>query len=82
MTAESAAVIRHGLDLAHLSITDLWVASVGIGGGFTRYEITHIAAGTIGSTPLQHDILAAALNDHFTAAGQNHPVRYWRELSV
>jgi hypothetical protein len=80
MTAESAAVIRRGLDLAHWSAADLWLAAVGIGGGFTREEITDIAAGTAAATSVEHDILAAALNDHFTAQGQNHPVLYWREL--
>jgi hypothetical protein len=80
MTAESAAVIRSGLDLAHWSLTDLWIASVGIGGAFTPDEIAHIADGTTDATSLQHDILATALNDHFTGQGNDHPVRYWDDL--
>jgi hypothetical protein len=81
MTAESAAVIRGGLDRAHWSLTDLWIAAVGVGGAFTRVQIAHIADGTTDATALQHDILATALNDHFTGLGQDHPVRYWDDLS-
>jgi hypothetical protein len=80
MSAESAAALRDGLELAHWSITDLWIAAVGVGGGFGRAEIEHIADGTTHATAVQHDILAAALNDHFTAQGQDHPVSYWRDL--
>lgn len=80
MSAESTAVILRGLDLAHWTITDLWVASAGMGGSFTRADIEHIADGTADATPLQHDILAAALNDHLDDLGQQHPVNYWRDL--
>jgi hypothetical protein len=80
VTVRSAAAIREGLGLAAWNVTDLWIASVGIGGGFTRDEITNIADGTTDATALEHDILAAALNDHFTDKGQNHPVQYWRDL--
>jgi hypothetical protein len=81
MSAESAAVIRGGLERADWSVTDLWIASVGVGGGFTRDEITNIADGSVAATAHEHDVLAAALNDHFTAEGEDHPVRYWRDLA-
>ena len=81
MTAHSADVIRRGLDRAQWNLTDLWIASVGIGGGFTRDQIAHITDGTTDATSLEHDILATALNDHFTDHGQNHPVQYWDQLT-
>jgi hypothetical protein len=79
MSAESTAAIHRGLDLADWSITDLWIASVGTGGAFTRDRIVQICDGGA-STAQEHDILAAALNDHFTDGGEDHAVPYWRQL--
>jgi hypothetical protein len=80
MGAESTAVLAHGLADAQWNVTDLWIASVGIGGSFNRAEVEHITTGATDATALQHDILAAALNGHFTDRGEDHPVRYWRDL--
>jgi hypothetical protein len=80
MPTGSTAVIRQGLELADWTISDLWVAALGIGGGFSHLDIEHIASGRRQATPTEHDILAAAFNDHFTDRAQNHPVPYWRQL--
>lgn len=78
--ADSATVLREGLGLAHWTVMDLWFASVGVGGGFTTEDIAHILDGTALATQVGHDVLAAALNDHFVAHGMDHPVLYWRDL--
>jgi hypothetical protein len=80
MSAESAAALQVGLALAHWTITDLWVASVGIGGSFARTDVELITAGTRDATQPEHDILAAAVNDHLTDQGLDHPVDYWHDL--
>jgi hypothetical protein len=80
MSAESAATLQEGLALAHWTITDLWVASVGIGGSFARTDVEHITAGTRTATQAEHDILAAAVNDHLTEQGLDQPVDYWHDL--
>ncbi len=80
MTVESAAAVSEGLRLAHWTIADLWVASTGIGGSFTQAEVEAIVSGAHDATRGEHDILAAALNDHFVAMGGDHPVQYWDDL--
>ena len=80
MSAESAAALQEGLALAHWTVTDLWVASVGIGGSFARTDVEHITAGTRDATQPEHDVLAAAVNDHLTDQGLDHPVGYWHDL--
>ena len=80
MSIESAATMAHGLELAHWTIADLWVASTGVGGRFSQAEVEAIVSGAQDATPNEHDILAAALNDHFTELGEDHPVRYWNDL--
>ena len=80
MSAESAATLREGLALAHWTITDLWVASVGIGGSFARRDVEHITTGTRDATQAEHDVLAAAVNDHLSEQGLDQPVDYWHDL--
>jgi hypothetical protein len=80
MPIESTQAIRDGLERAHWGISDLWVAALGVGGSFTRPEVEQIVEGRRPATRTEHDILAAALNDHFTGLGENHPIRYWRQL--
>lgn len=82
MHPDSAAAIRHGLRLARWNISDLWVASVAIGGGFSHHDIDQIAAGDRPATAAEHDILALALNEHFVDEGQNHPIHYWHQLAA
>ena len=80
MSVESATAIRTGLELAQWNVTDLWVASIGIGGSFAQAEVEHIADGSRDATQIEHDILAAALNEHLPHRGAGHPVRYWDDL--
>jgi hypothetical protein len=61
---------------------DLWVASVAMGGNIAQRDIELIASGTAELSPADHDVLAAALNDYFTERGEDHPVRYWRDLAA
>jgi hypothetical protein len=76
----SAVAIRGGLRLADWSARDLWVAAVGIGGGFEARDVERIAAGEQLATPMEHDVLAAAFNDHFIEGGRHLPVLTWTEL--
>ena len=80
MSTASATAIHAGRQNAGWTITELWVAAIGIGGGFSWADIERIDGDTQDATPLEHDILASALNDHFTDLGQDHPVTYWNDL--
>jgi hypothetical protein len=76
----SAAAIRLGLRLTYWTTGELWMASAGIGGSFSHHDIDEIAAGRQLATPVEHDILATALNEELADEGQDHPVRYWADL--
>lgn len=80
MSVESTAAINAGLQHAHWSTTDLWFAALGVGGGLSRADIEQITDGRRDATSAEHDVLAAALNDHFVDEGGDHPVAYWRDL--
>jgi hypothetical protein len=80
MVSASATAFQDGLLHAGWTVTDLWVAAVGIGGGFERRDVERIVYGQQVATPTEHDILAAAFNDYFVDQGQDHPMQYWRDL--
>jgi hypothetical protein len=63
-----------------LTNSDLWVASLGIGGEILLSDVREIISGSRPAAPLEHDILASALNDHFTGRGEDRPVAMWRDL--
>jgi hypothetical protein len=80
VSARSAEAIRSGLDRAQWSAMDLWIASLGIGGSLSSRDVAGIADGSMDATALEHDILACALNDHFSDQGNDHPVQYWADI--
>jgi hypothetical protein len=80
VSVASAAAINAGRIDAGWTVTQLWVAATGIGGGLSRGDVERIGDDHQDATPIEHDILAAALNDHFSDLGQDHPVTYWRDL--
>jgi hypothetical protein len=80
MSFASAQALRDGMRQARWDTADLWVASVAMGGNLRQRDIELVALGTADLTPADHDVLAAALNDYFTDRGEDHPVRYWRDL--
>lgn len=77
---ESTLALQRGLRDSGWTISQLWTAAVGIGGGFHRHDIEDISAGQRPATPAEHDILASALNEYFVDRGQDHPVALWRDL--
>ncbi len=54
----------------------LWLGYFAIGGNHSLDEINDYLLGRRDFTPLQHDMLAQALNDHATELGGNHPAPY------
>jgi len=74
------ASIRAGLALSALSLYDLWLRYVGIGGSHTPDELRAYVCGDMAWTAIQHDVAAQALNDYFTEHGLDHIVAYANEL--
>jgi len=73
---DSAAVLRSGLALSSLTPQQLWVDYTGVGGGMSLAEVIEVLRGARGVSDYEHNLLAQALNDHFTEQGLDHPVAY------
>ena len=80
MTTASSAVIRSGLQRLSWTVSDLWIATVSVGGSFSRQDVEDLTTGGRAATPIEHDILVAALNDRFVDLGTNHPLATWSDL--
>jgi hypothetical protein len=82
MHSDSTDAIRYGLERAKWTIADLWVAAAAVGGPLSRHDVEQIVTGARQATPREHDVLATALNDHFTELGEDHPIRCWEQLTT
>jgi hypothetical protein len=80
VVAASSATLRAGLALSTMSLEELWLAQFGLGGRLTVGELEEVLRGTRPAQRMEHDVIAQALNDHFTDRGQDHPVAYHDEL--
>lgn len=69
--------LRDSADDARWNDTDLWIASVALGSNLALGDVNAITAGHRDPTEGQYEVLAAALNEHFAAVGQDHPVPTW-----
>lgn len=76
----SAAVLRAGLALSGLEFSELHLGYLTVGGTLSPVEVEEVLEGVRVVSGLEHDYLAQALNDHFTARGQDHPVAYAEDL--
>jgi hypothetical protein len=77
-STQRTASLRAAMSRSTWSYTDLWLASVALGGDVTQKTVAGIAAGNPVSA---HDyaVLSAAVDDHFTVPGHVHPGRCWQE---
>jgi hypothetical protein len=80
VSTASAAALRDGLEHSHWTVSELWRAALGVGGAFSPADVAGLTTGLLDATGIEHDILAAALNDHLNDQGDDHPVPYWRDL--
>lgn len=75
--ADRGRQLRDGVHDARWNDTDLWIASVALGSNLALGEVHAIIAGAQDPTPGEYEVLAAALNEHFAARGQDHAVLTW-----
>jgi hypothetical protein len=81
-TADSTAALQRGFGLTGWTITDLWVAVLGIGGELGRRDVEGITTGARSATRAEHDVMAAALNDYFTDRDLDHPIPFSHDLAA
>jgi hypothetical protein len=78
MTAHTAGLsLEDGLDLSGMSMNEVWLRQVSVGGSAGSLETEAYLLGLLVPGPHQYDLLAQALNEHFVELGQDHPVGYW-----
>jgi hypothetical protein len=77
MAFDPGQQLRDHADDADWDDTDLWIASVALGSNLALGEVNAITAGDCTPTRGQYEVLAAALNEHFTTQGQGQPVPTW-----
>ncbi len=78
---DSGTSLRAGFSLSGMELSELWVACIGLGGSFTKQRLEEGLRGVRAFSGPDHDVVAQALNDHFTERGQDHPVAYDDELT-
>jgi hypothetical protein len=59
-----------------MTLQELWVDYVAIGGDAPQHVLGGWLAGTEPMDDRDHDLVAAALNDRFVERGQDHPIPY------
>lgn len=67
-------------DMLGLSLLDLWVDYVGIGGSLNEEGVNAALSGRSSLSVLDHDLLVHALNERFVDRDENHPLAYSDEL--
>ncbi|HEX8095531.1 hypothetical protein [Jatrophihabitans sp.] len=77
MTHTAGLSLEVGLDLSGMSMNELWLRQVSVGGTAGSLETEAYLLGLLTPDPYQYDLLAQALNEHFVELGQDHPVGYW-----
>jgi hypothetical protein len=68
--------LSDGWDLSGLSLDELWLRYLALGGTATAARVSAYARGLLHPDSYQHNLIAQAINDHFTDLGQDHPVSY------
>jgi hypothetical protein len=78
----SVMSLRAGLALSGMTDEQLWFSYVGVGGTLGQRSLVAALNGELVMSAHEHNVVAQALNDHFTERGQNHPVAYSGELDL
>jgi hypothetical protein len=59
-----------------MSYRDLWYRQMCLGGDASALELEAYLLGLLRLDPLQHDLIAQSLNEHFMDEGKDHPASY------
>ena len=68
--------LSDGWDLSGLPLTQLWLDYLALGGTSNPEQVQAYARGLLPTDSYQHNLIAQAINDHFTDRGEDHPVSY------
>jgi hypothetical protein len=68
--------LSDGWDLSGLTLSQLWIGYLAVGGTASPAQVRAYARGQIRPDSYQHNMIAQAINEHFTDQGEDHPVSY------
>jgi hypothetical protein len=68
--------LSDGWDLSGLTLTQLWLRYLALGGSASPAQVAAYARGRLRPDSYQHNMIAHAINEHFTDRGEDHPVSY------
>jgi hypothetical protein len=68
--------LSDGWDLSGLSLAELWMAYLAIGGAASSAQVEAWTRGQTRPDSYQHNLIAQAINEHFIDRGENQPVSY------
>jgi hypothetical protein len=68
--------LSDGWDLSGLTLSELWLRYLAVGGTASRARVGQYARGQLRPDTYQHNMIAHAINEYFTDRGEDHPVSY------
>jgi hypothetical protein len=68
--------LSDGWDLSGLTLTELWLRYLAVGGTASPARVSAYARGLLRPDSHQHNMIAQAINEHLTDQGEDHPVSY------
>jgi hypothetical protein len=68
--------LSDGWSLSGLTLSSLWLRYLALGGNASSARVADYTQGLLRPGSYQHNMIAQALNDHFTDRGEDHPVGY------
>ena len=68
--------LSDGWDLSGLTLTELWLGYLAVGGTASPARVAAYARGLLRPDSHQHNMIAQAINEHFYELGEDHPVSY------
>jgi len=68
--------LSDGWDLSGLTLDQLWLRYIAIGGTVGKAQLAVYARGRGRPDDYQHNMIAQAINEHFLDRGGDHPVGY------
>jgi hypothetical protein len=68
--------LSDGWDLSGLTLNELWLRYLSVGGTAGPARVAAYARGRLRPDSHQHNMIAQAINEHFTDLGEDRPVSY------
>lgn len=75
-SAQRGLSLADGFDLSGMTLPELWLRYIGVGGSESANTIQEHVSGDVHLSSRQHNVLAQAINEYFIERQQNHPVAY------